>query len=225
MICRLVGLCVWWLAFAPALSHMQLKYAVSAVPLVALGLFGVKYRAVRIGANLLYVFGIPVMLGMMHPHWILPPAVWGIVYVLGISTMYFLQKISSGKMLADAGSTDPSADELQTNRSKHCYSLLHTNCKFPIRRFAAFYLIWLVGIVWIATRTESHAPIILIAWSIVMLLLGYNSVWPFAIHPEWLGYCTRRSVFVTKTRWMVRFSIAVLLVAGCITAGILWGLE
>ena len=203
MIRRIVGLCLWWLAFTPALSLLHLGYPVAVClwPVVGLGCIEASIKPIRICGAALFVSGLLAMLYITQDRWLLPPAIWGVLFVLGIAVMRFAG-IYSG---IQYDKPDEARDIAEARLSRNA---LWLDIKFPFKRLLVFYFLWMIGIVWIAFSSAVWAPVVLIAWLIVMMLLGYYAVWPYAVHPEWLGYITRRGIFVSKNRWRFRFVTA-----------------
>ncbi len=215
MIRRIVGLCLWWLAFTPALSLMHLGYpaVVCLWPLVGLGIIEFKAKPIKLCGAALFITGLIAMLYITQERWLLPPAIWGIVSVLGLSVMYLASIFP--------GIHNDQPDDASDGREENVGSAdLWFDIKFPFKRLAVFYLFWMIGIVWIAFSNAVWAPIILIAWLIVMMLLGYYAVWPYAVHPEWIGYITRRDIFVSRARWRFRFVHAGIL--GLLLFAVIW---
>ena len=85
MIRRIVGLCLWWLAFTPALSLLHLGYPVAVClwPVVGLVCIEASIKPIRICGAALFVSGLLAMLYITQDRWLLPPAIWGVLFVLG----------------------------------------------------------------------------------------------------------------------------------------------
>ena len=202
MLRRIIGFCLWWLAFTPALSliHRNDTIVVSILPLLALCIIEHKNKLIRIGGWCIYIFGLLGMLYVTQHRWLLSPAIWGWMLILGLAVMYLASRFSK-KTLPNH---DAQSEIQEPINVLNIHDLLF-NIKFPIKRMIGFYLIWMIGGFWIALKNLAWAPVVLIAWSLIMMLLGYYSIWPFMIHPEWIGYAARRDVFVSKGRWCRRF--------------------
>ena len=213
MIRFLIGLSLWWLAFPPALALLHLTYAVIVclLPAAALCMLKTRIKPLRIGAYLLYMAGLLGMLAITYGNWLLPPMIWGGVLVMGMFAMILCDKWPKN---ANHAPDDNNSDSFHTLSA----SELLFNIKFPFKRHVIFYIIWGIGGVGIAIQNTDWGPVMLMVWSIVMLLLGYYSIWPFAILPEWIGYQGRREAFVSVSRWRMRFIVIGILMILSITA-------
>lgn len=89
----------------------------------------------------------------------------------------------------------------------------------PLPRCLIFSLSWLVGLMLIALKPSPYAPALFFGFSCLMLLASAHHLWPFALTPEWLGYKTRRKIFVSKKKYVLQsLSAAVLLILWSIAA-------
>lgn len=81
----------------------------------------------------------------------------------------------------------------------------------PLPRCLIFSATWLGGLMLIAQKPGPYAPALFFGFSCLMILASARHIWPFALTPEWIGYKTRRKIFVSKKKYVVRGLCAVIL--------------
>ena len=97
----------------------------------------------------------------------------------------------------------------------------HTDAlkSLPLSRCLIFSTTWLIGLTFIALKPSPYAPALFFGFSCLMILGSARHIWPFALTPEWIGYKTRRKIFVSKKKYAVQWlCAAVLLILWSIAA-------
>ena len=150
--------------------------------------------------EILYTIGILAIIYLTTPFYIIPATVWGAIIVASIAFIAWLR--AHERLIQTIHSDQTSSLTSQTSQYPKAYS-----------RFIIYYCAWIAGIILIICHPGLWEPAVLFAWTCAMILIGYAHIWPFALHPEWLGYRMRRTVFVSRRRWIARFIIAFLLLA------------
>ena len=171
----------WWLAVVPAISISPLCASIAAI-LLALSVVAYFFD-LRWFAVLFYIPSVALPRWISIGGWLLPAAFSGLCFPLIIAFLLFAPPKDTPK-----------------------FEPIQSRMRLPVRVYILL-AIWLIGLLLFALFPTENTPILLLAWTCLMLFSASRE-WGLFTNREWYGYKTRRNIFVSSRKWKMRFILS-----------------